>query len=469
MLSKVITAVILCVSIAGCSMMPKYSSPDISIDKSWSKNGKYALYDEKGNAADIAWNEYFKSETLKQIISKTLKSNYDIRLSVLNIEAARAAYRIQRSELLPTVNAGASAARTSTPADMSQTGQSVTASSFSANVGVTAYELDFFGRVRSLNQKALENFFATEESKLSTQIALISEAANVYLTYLSDKEMLRLSEENLKSYTKTYEVVKKSFELGNATQLAVYQSESAFQASKASIAQYKRAIAQDINALNLLAGGSVEEILEASTDTIETVQFMKQLPEGVPSTVLLKRPDIRMAEHKLKASNADIGAARAALYPSITLTGSFGFASTELENIFDNGARYAWNFSPAISIPIFNRGALKASLETAEVKEKIAATEYEQTVQTAFREVADQLAARSTYKQQLDAQEAVLNTAQKSYDLSLNLYNAGANDYLSVLDAQRSLVSAQQGVVAVKQAYKTNLVTLYKVLGGGQI
>jgi multidrug efflux system outer membrane protein len=213
----------------------------------------------------------------------------------------------------------------------------------------------------------------------------------------------------------------------------------------------------------------VEEILEGSTDTIETVQFMKQLPEGVPSTVLLKRPDIRMAEHRLKASNADIGAARAALYPSISLTGSLGFASTELENIFDDGARYAWNFSPSISIPIFNRGALKASLETAEVQEKIAATEYEQAVQTAFREVADQLAARSTYKQQLDAQEAVLNSAQKSYDLSLNLYNAGASDYLSVLDAQRSLVSAQQGVVSVKQAYKANLVTLYKVLGGGQI
>ncbi|ADD67035.1 RND efflux system, outer membrane lipoprotein, NodT family [Denitrovibrio acetiphilus DSM 12809] len=468
MINKLITAALLCIAVASCSMMPEYNRPDVQLNKSWSKDGKYALNSEEENPASIGWEDYFESSVLKRIISRTLKNNFDMRLAVLNIDAAKAAYRIQKSELLPTVSAKGAASRESVPADLSSTGNSVTSSTFSANLGVTAYELDFFGRVRSLNQKALEAYFATQEAKTSTQIALIAETASAYLEYMADKEMLKLSKKNYDSYKETYELVKRTFELGDATQLEVAQAESAYQSAKSNVAQYTREVAQDINAMNLLAGGNVEDLLDDS-ESIESLRFLGNLPEGVPSTVLLNRPDIQSAEHSLKAANADIGAARAALYPTISLTGAFGVASNELDNILDSGARYAWNFTPSVSIPIFNRGALKASLETAKVKEKIAATEYEKALQTAFREVADQLAARSTYKEQLDAQEALLKSTKKAYDLSLKRYENGVNSYLTVLDSQRSLVSAQQTVVATRQAYMTNLVTLYKVLGGGQI
>lgn len=454
--------------IAGCTMIPKYERPGMSVSNSWPTGTAYLMTGSDGKAADIAWKDYFMSDSMREVISRALDNNRDLRIAVLNIEAARAAYQIQKTQSLPTVNATASAARTAVPENASSSGASITSSSFSANVGFSAYELDFFGRVKSLNQKALETYLATEQAQKTARISLIAETANAYLTYIGDKQLLGLAQKTYDAQKKTYDLVKRKYEIGTATQLEVAQADTSVQSAKANIAQYTRLAAQAKNALTLLTGTSVDDLLNNS-DTIDSVKVMNDLPVGLPSNVLLARPDIMQAEHALKAANADIGAARAAMYPTISLTASAGLASDSLTNLFSSGSALAWNFAPSVSIPIFNRGKLKASLETAQVNEKISAAEYEKAVQTAFKEVADQLAARGTYKSQLEAQTALVKSTQKAYDLSSIRYKNGIDTFLTVLDSQRSLFSAQESEVNVKQAYLTNLVTLYKVLGGGQL
>ena len=467
MLNKLFPALALLLLVTGCSMIPQYQQPELSVADSWPVGEAYPET-EKGMAADIAWQDYFQSSTLKTLISQALENNRDLKVAVLNIEKAQAAYRIQRSDSLPTISANGSASRAGVPDDVSATGKSYTANTFKANLAMTAYELDFFGRVKSLNQQALETYLATEEAMVSTRITLIAETANAYLSYLADRKLLQLARDTASTQQETYEVVKRQFDVGSANQLDVAQASTAVESARVSIAQYTRLVAQDKNALALLVGGSVDEILNCD-ETIDNVLFMAELPAGLPSQVLLARPDIQRAEHSLKAANADIGAARAALYPTISLTGSFGLASDSLDGLFQSGARYAWNFTPSLTIPIFNRGRLKASLEVAQVNEKIAATQYEQAVQSAFREVADQLAARGTYQSQLDAQNALVAATGQAYELSTARYDSGIDNFLTVLDSQRSLFAAQQGAVNVKKAFLVNLVSLYKVLGGGRL
>lgn len=467
MLNKLFPALVLLLLVTGCSMIPQYQQPKLPVADSWPAGEAYPET-EKGMAADIAWQDYFQSSTLKTLISQALENNRDLKVAVLNIEKAQAAYRIQRSDRLPTITANGSASRVGVPDDASSTGKSYTATTINANVAMTAYELDLFGRIKSLNQQALENYLATEEAMTGTRISLIAETANAYLSYLADRKLLQLARDTASTQQETYEVVKRQFDVGSANQLDVAQASTAVESARVSIAQYTRLVAQDKNALALLVGGSVDEVLNCD-ETIDNVLFMAELPAGLPSQVLLARPDIQRAEHVLKAANADIGAARAALYPTISLTGSFGLASDSLDGLFQSGARYAWNFTPSLTIPIFNRGRLKASLEVAQVNEKIAATQYEQAVQVAFREVADQLAARGTYQAQLDAQNALVEATGQAYELSTARYDSGIDNFLTVLDSQRSLFAAQQGAVNVKKAFMVNLVNLYKVLGGGRL
>ena len=467
MLNKLFPALALLLLVTGCSMIPKYQQPELPVADNWPVGEAYPDT-EQGMAADIAWQDYFQSSTLKTLISQALENNRDLKVAVLNIEKAQAAYRIQRSDLFPTITANGSASRAGVPDDTSSTGKSYTATTVNANVAMTAYELDFFGRVKSLNQQALETYLATEEAMISTRISLIAETANAYLSYLADRKLLQLARDTASTQQETYEVVKRQFDVGSANQLDVAQASTAVESARVSIAQYTRLVAQDKNALALLVGGSVDEVLNCD-ETIDNVLFMAELPAALPSQVLLARPDIQRAEHVLKAANADIGAARAALYPTISLTGSFGLASDSLDGLFQSGARYAWNFTPSLTIPIFNRGRLKASLEVAQVNEKIAATQYEQAVQSAFREVADQLAARGTYQSQLDAQNALVAATGQAYELSTARYDSGIDNFLTVLDSQRSLFAAQQGAVNVKKAFLVNLVSLYKVLGGGRL
>jgi multidrug efflux system outer membrane protein len=453
--------------LTGCTMMPKYQQPELPVGDYW-PNGEVYPESETEAAVDLAWQEYVQSQPLRQLIGRVLENNRDLKIAALNIEQAQAAYRIQRSDNLPTVTAGVTAVRGEVPIDTSYYGVNYNYTTVSANIASAAYELDFFGRIKSLNVAALESYLGTEEAMASSRISLIAETANAYLGYLADQKLLQLAEETCSAQQETYRVVKRQFEVGSATRLALAQSATAVESARVSIAQYRRQLAQARNAIDLLAGGSVADLL-TSDESIDSISFMAQLPVGLPSQVLLARPDIRLAEHQLKAANADIGAARAALYPSISLTGSFGLASDSLDGLLTSGAQYAWNFTPSLTLPIFNHGKLKASLEVAEVSEKIAAEQYQQALQTAFREVADQLAARGTYRDQLEAQNALVAAASEAYDLSKARYDNGIDNFLTLLDSQRSLFAAQQGAVAVKQASLINLVNLYRVLGGGQI
>lgn len=476
--NRVVATAVLVMLLSSCTMIPEYKRPDLPVTDSWPAGSSYiptVHENSKDNSEasdvmvmDLAWQDYFRSDRLKAIIKMTLDNNRNLKVALLTIEKAKASYGIQHSSRLPTIAGEGSFSRSGVPEDLSSTGSSMTSSTINADLAVTSYELDFFGRVKSLDKEELESYLATEEAFLNTRIALIAEIADSYLEYLANKRLLLLAENTFKAQEETYSVVKKQYELGSATRLDLAQAATSVENSKVSISQYTRLTAQARNAIILLAGSDVDKFLDDS-ETIESIHFMENLPEGLPSKILLARPDIRQAEHQLKAANADIGAARAALYPAISLTGSFGLASDSLSSLLTSGAAWAWNFAPSVSIPIFNRDGLKASLEVARVSEKIAAAEYESAIQTAFREVADQLAARGTYKKQLAAQEALVAASQNAYELSSARYKNGIDNFLTVLDSQRSLLSAQQNAVTVRQAYLSNLVNLYKVLGGGQL
>jgi multidrug efflux system outer membrane protein len=451
-------------------MIPAYERPASPVAASFPAGAAYGTPADNSsiNVSEVAWKEFFRSAELQTLIDKALENNRDLRVAALNIESARATYRIARSEYLPSVNASGSYTRQRVPENASTTGEAYKSSAYSVGIGIAAYELDFFGRVKSLSEKALESYFATEEARTAAQIALISEVANAYITYLGDNELLKLAEETLKNQQESYELIKRTYELGSATRLDLEQAATAVESARISRVQYTRLTAQDLNALTLLAGTQIDKsVLKAQLP--DELTALKELPSGVPSEALLNRPDIRQAEHSLKAANADIGAARAAFFPSITLTGSAGLASSSLDNLFTSGSGLAWSFSPQINIPIFNAGRNKATLEVAKVNQKIAAAQYEKSIQTAFREVADQLAAKATFTDQLAAQKALAEASRRVYELAGERYKYGISSYLEVLDAHRSLFTAEQGVINVKQQYLNNLVTLYKVLGGGQI
>jgi multidrug efflux system outer membrane protein len=476
----------------GCSMIPEYRQPAMPVAETWPGQTNAAESDDLSNikpgvksdakaapgagdppgdnllVSDIAWQDYFQSQPLKRLIQRSLENNRDLTIAVLNIERAKAAYRIQRTELLPTVAGKGSLSRQRIAEEFSTTGQAYTEeTAYGANLGIAAYELDFFGRVRSLNKEALEIFLATEEAALTTRLSLIAQTADSYMALLAQQKLLVLANSTFNAQKKTYDVIKRQFEVGSATQLDLAQAATSVESARVSIARHTRLAAQAKNALTLLVGTYVEDILNLG-ETIDDIKFIENLPAGIPSQILLARPDIRQAEHTLKAANADIGGARAALYPSITLTGSAGFASMGLSSLIEAGS-LAWNFAPSLTIPIFNRDGLRASLAAAEANEKIAAAKYEKAIQTAFREVADELAARRTYKNQLMAQNALVMANRQAYDLSKARYENGIDNFLTVLDSQRALFVTQQNAIILRQEFLSNLVNLYRVMGGGQI
>nr|WP_321401052.1 efflux transporter outer membrane subunit [uncultured Desulfobacter sp.] len=458
---------------AGCSFIPEYSQPEMPVADAWPDKGLSADAGSGQAAADIEYQDYFTSRTLQQIIALALENNRDMRVALLNIEQARAAYRIKKADELPVIAGSTGVSRQGIAEDNSSTGKAYTTdTTMTAGLGITAYELDLFGRVRSLSQSALESYLATQEAASSTRIALVAQTADAYVTLLAQRKLLQLAQETYKAQKATYDVIKSQYDAGSTDQLALAQAATSTQSAKASIYQYKRLAAQAENALVYLAGSGVYDLIKTPEDPCESIDeigFLGQLPAGLPSQILLARPDIQAAEHQLKAANADIGAARAAMYPTISLTGSLGFAAQGLSYMFDPSRSLSWGFSPNLSIPIFNRGGLKASLDVANVNEKIAAAQYEGAIQTAFREVADQLAARKHYKGQLDAQNALVSATRKAYRLSKARYDNGVDDFLTVLDSQRSLFTAEQGAISLKQAYLSNLINLYKVMGGGKM
>ena len=449
--------------LAACSLAPSYERPGAPVASDFGVAGAGT---EAGVAADIGWRQFFTDPQLQKLVELALANNRDLRVSVLNIEAARAQYRIQRAATFPTVNATGSASGERTAKDFTTSGEAETTHSYSAQVGITAYELDLFGRVRSLREQALEQYLGYEETRRSAQIALVAEVANAYLTWLADQSLLQTTQDTFKTRQESLDITRKRFDAGVSGELDVRQAETALESARASLAQYKRQVQQDRNALVLLVGlPSLPADLPAGR-LLENQQLLADLPVGLPSEVLIQRPDVLAAEHSLKAANANIGAARAAFFPSITLTGSYGTMSSQFDGLFDSGSR-TWTFAPQINIPIFTGGANTANLDLAKTQKNIYVAQYEKAIQTAFSEVADAMVARQTYDEQLQAQKALLVATQATYDLSEKRYRAGVDGYLDVLDAQRSLFSAQQSYVSAKLAREQSLVNLYRALGGG--
>jgi outer membrane protein, multidrug efflux system len=453
-------------ALTGCATMaPKYSRPQAPVPPAFPTGPAYQGTSAKGPAlAEIVWTDFFVDPQLRKVIALALDNNRDLRIAALNIERSQALYRIQRSELFPALNGVASYDAVHTPRSLTGTGRAVTSHAYSLGAAGSAYEVDLFGRIRSLNEQALQQYLATAQARRSVQISLVSEVANNYLTLAADRERLRIAQDTLTAQQASYSLTKSRFDMGVATALDLSRAQTTVETAQVDIGRYIGLIAQDQNALQLVVGAPVPaDLLPGALTTITVV---KDVSPGLPSDLLQRRPDILQAENLLKGANANIGAARAAFFPRITLTGAGGLSSNDLAGLFAGGAG-AWSFLPQITVPIFNAGANKANLKVAEVERDISVAQYEQAIQVAFREVADALAQYGTLGSQLSAQTALVNSSADSYRLSDARYQGGIDNYLSVLDAQRSLYAAQQGLVTLRFSRLSNMVTLYKVLGGG--
>lgn len=456
--------------ITGCSLAPEYRRPDSPVSGSWPKGDAYMntrLAKAETSAAEVKWQDFFVNQKLGRVVGLAIKNNRDLRVAILNIEKARALYQVQRSELFPNIKGSASENIQGVPDSLSSTGDADVTRQYSINAGFSSYELDFFGRIRNLKDKALEQYLSTEQAKASAQISLVAEVAGTWLTLAADRERLNLAKDTYRTQQETYNMIKRRFEVGASSELDLRQVQTRVDAARIDMAKYTGKVAQDENALILLAGSAVPaDAMPEELGRIESKSgAVRDVMAGLSSDVLLKRPDVLSAENQLKSANANIGAARAAFFPKISLTGSFGTASSELDELFRGGP--AWSFIPQISVPIFDAGMNRANLEAAEADQKIAVAKYEKAIQTAFREVSDALAQRGTVDEQLTAQKSFLEATSESYRLSDARYKSGIDSYLNVLDAQRSLYSAQQSMIDVRLLKLANMVTLYKVLGGG--
>jgi multidrug efflux system outer membrane protein len=407
--------------------------------------------------ADIGWREFFVDPKLQQVIALGLANNRDLRVAVLNVERAQALYRVQRADRVPSVNANGTMTRTGGDGPLSD--------AYTATIGITEFELDLFGRVRNLSDAALQRYFAQEETRRSAQLALIAEVATAYLTLAADQEQMRVVQSTLRTREESHALTEKRFELGAVSALDVSQSRTQVETARADVARYAGQAAQSRNALQLLVGTPVPpELLPGSFG--ESLTGLAPLSPDLPSVVLLRRPDVMAAEHQLRAANANIGAARAAFFPSITLTGSAGYASDELSSLFGSGTNF-WTFVPQVNVPIFQGGRLTANLDVATADRDIALAQYEGAIQAAFREVADALALTSTLDAQRSARQATVDAAIEADRLSRVRYDAGRDSYLVLLEAQRTLYLAQEALILTQLAEQTNRVLLYKALGGG--
>jgi outer membrane protein, multidrug efflux system len=442
------------------SFVPAYVRPAAPVAASYAPELSPAGAPGATAAADIEWQRFFSDARLKALIEIALTNNRDLRVAVLNIEQARASYQVKRADELPSVGAGLSAQR-----QAGSTGGLV--NTYAVGLQITSYELDFFGRVRSLSQAALAQYLATEEARKTAQIALIASVATTHVSLLADDELLRVTRDALATREDSFKLTKLKFDNGASSELDLRQAEQLLEGARATLAQTQRQRSLDENALVLLLGQPLPADLPAA-QPLAAQPGIGDLPAGLPSELLTRRPDVRQAEQLLLAANANIGAARAAFFPRISLTANAGTASTELSGLFKSGS-YALTGTATLLQPIFDAGRNQANLEVAKVNKEIAIAQYEKAIQTAFREVSDSLAGRATLGEQLRAQTAQTNAAQVSFTLADLRYRNGASSYLDVLDAQRALFTAQQATVQVQALQVQNLVTLYKVLGGGWV
>ncbi|HHX34521.1 MAG TPA: efflux transporter outer membrane subunit [Gammaproteobacteria bacterium] len=453
-------ATALLLALTGCSLTPNYQQPSAPVAEQWSNTD--------GQLSAVAlpdWREFFQDQELQSLIETALVNNRDMRIAALNVEAFRAQYRIQRSARFPSIDASGGASRQRLPGSMNPAGNDSTINSqYSADLGITAWELDLFGRLGSLRDQALETYFASEQAQRSTQLSLIASVATAWLSLQADQEALQLVRDTLATYEDSLRLIERSYDVGVASLLELQQARTATSSARVSLAQFERQSVQSRNALNLLLGGTAETDITAAVP-LEHFKFA-ELPVGLPADLLQRRPDILQAEFELKAANANIGAARAAFFPSISLTATAGSLSPDLSGLFDSGSG-SWLFRPSINLPIFNAGRLRANLDYSEVQKDIHVARYEKAIQTAFQEVADGLIERTTYKQQLAAHDALVKSGEEYYNLADRRYREGIDNQLTLLDAQRLLFNAQQQRISTQFAQLASEISLYKALGGG--
>lgn len=459
---SLLLGVLVCLS--GCTMAPKYTRPEAPVPAAWPTGPAYKetpLTQKAPPAAALNWREFYTEKRLQTIIETALHNNRDLRVAALNVERARALYRVQRAEFFPKVETGFTASKQH--ALISGGTGLVSIKQYNVTMGLTSWELDLFGRIQSLSERALQEYFATEQGRRSAQILLISEVANAYLTLAADRENLKLAQSTLESQQAAYNLINRRVEVGFAPELDLRQVQTRVEAARVDVAKFTGQVAQDENALNLLAGSPVPA--ELLPEGLSAVAALPEVSPGTSSEVLLRRPDVMQAEHTLEAANANIGAARASLFPRIALTTAVGSASGDLMDLFKSGS-FIWNYAPQVVLPIFDARSWSA-LKVTKADKDIAIAKYEKAIQGAFREVADALAKRGTLGDQQAAQQSLVDASAKTYRLSILRYEKGIDIYLNVLDAQRNLYSAQQSLIAIRLTKLANQVRLYAVLGGG--
>ena len=470
-------------ALSACTLMPHYHRPQSPVADRWPADAgdTNATAAPEASADQIGWRDFFTDPRLERLIEIALENNRNLRIAVLNVAASEAQFRVERGNLFPAISASGSGLVERLPANGAiplggNTGsntspkipsgpEATTFHFYTAGIGFTNYELDLFGRERSLTTAAFEQYLAQSESRRSAQISLVAEVATDYFSVLADEALVQLTLETLQNETESYQLTLAMYEHDTTTLLSLRQAESAVDAARANLAQYQRQLAQDTHALTLVLGQEIPADLPPARD-LNAQGLLAPVPAGLPSGLLTHRPDILTAEHTLRSANANIGAARAAFFPSIQLTASGGTASGRLNGLFGTGSG-TWSFAPTITVPIFTGGQNVANLDLAHIEKKIGVAQYELAIQTAFREVSDALSARGTYIDQRRAEQALVEADADAYRLAQMRFRSGVDNYLATLDAQRSLYAAQQGLVTVRQAELTNQVTLYKALGGG--
>lgn len=458
-----LAAMVLCLTImGGCTMAPTYVRPASPTDTQWPDSAEST--NESGSEM-VAWNVFFTDPKAQALVQTALANNRDMRIAMLNIEKARAQYYIQRADLLPTINAGGNMSVQQLPVGISSTGLAGVFRQYSVTVGFSSYELDLFGRVRSLKESAMQRYLATEEAGKSAQVSLVSEVVSAYLQLTADKEQLALAASTYENRENVYAMVRTMFEQGLSSQLDLNQARTSVEESRVTKAQWQTRVAQEANALAFLVGAAYPQDLTLA-NALSDVPELPDLPEGLPSELLQRRPDIMMAERELQSANADIGVARANFFPVISLTSSIGTMGIELKDLFTGGAG-TWAFAPAAVLPIFDTGRNWAMLQATNAQRDIAVAQYERAIQQAFREVADALAQRATIGEQLAGELALVEATRTSYELALARFKSGVDSYMTVLDSQRSYFSAQQSLINTRLLRETNTINLYKALGGG--
>lgn len=452
--------------LAACSMAPQYERPESPVAEHFSQlPPEFRGNADSGDLTQVAWQQFYLDPQLKSVLELALENNRDLRIATLNVEQVQAQYRIQRAELFPNFDVTAGGTRQRVPASVSQTGTETISSQYSVGLGVASYELDLFGRVNSLRESALDQYLASVEAQRSARLSLTAQVGDAYFTWAANRTLFDLTQDTLARQQESHEMVQRRYDQGLASELDLSQSASAVYAARADRALYQRQLARSFTALELLVGAPLRAEVLAKNLQIDGNE-LASLPVSLSSEVLLQRPDVLQAEYELRAANANIGAARAAFFPRISLTASGGTASRELDGLFESGSG-SWSFSPQLSLPIFAWGANAANLDVAKLRKEAEIAAYERTIQVAFKEALDSLQALDTFSEQLQAQQDLASASAKNLQLAELRYEKGVDSFLDVLVSQRDYNAARQSLVVTRLTQLRNRITLFKALGGG--